>query len=467
MADRLVSLSGNPTARKLVGALGVSLPPVLDRDLEPWKERPLADKRVRVLVATGGELVDALAQTLARAGAEPAVQGPLEPFEAAGEAWGRPARALGEEEKGAEVVLLDATGIRTAEGLKELHARLQPNLKGLRSSGRVILLGRPHVGRESVEASAAQRALDGFTRSLAKEVGRKGATANLVVVKEGAEERIEPVLRWLASPRSAYVSGQPIVVSKTVRATRFQPVRPLDGKVAVVTGSARGIGAATARALAREGARVVVLDHPSADDKAAEVAAEIGGQPLLLDVTEEDAGQRIVDFATEHFGGLDVVVHNAGVTRDKTLGRMKEEQWDLVLGVNLEAILRMNEALVPALGKAGRIVLLSSIGGIGGNVGQTNYAASKAGVIGIVESLAPRLARRGIAVNAVAPGFIETRMTAAIPVATREVARRLSNLSQGGLPADVAEAITFLASPGADALCGQVVRVCGGNLLGA
>lgn len=467
MADRLVSLSGNPTARKLVGALGVSLPPVLERDLEPWSERPLQGRSVRVLLAVGAELTKVLAHTVAAAGAEPAVVGDLEPFTSAGEAFGRPARAVDEDEEGAHVVFLDATGVRTIDGLAELHELLQENLKGLRKSGRVVVLGRPHIGLESVEASAAQRALDGFTRSLAKEVGRKGATANLVVVQDGAEDRVEAVLRWLASPRSAYISGQPIRVSKTVRATPAKAVRPLDGKVAVVTGSARGIGAATAKALAREGAKVVVLDHPSADAQAAEVAAAIGGKPLLLDVTDADAGDRIVAFATEHFGGLDVVVHNAGVTRDKTLGRMKPELWDLVLNVNLAAILRMNEALVPALGKNGRVVFLSSIGGIGGNVGQTNYAASKAGVIGVVEALAPRLARKGIAVNAVAPGFIETRMTAAIPVATREVARRLANLSQGGLPADVAEAITFLASPGACALNGQVVRVCGGNLLGA
>lgn len=467
MADRLVSLSGNPTARKLVGALGVSLPPVLKRDLEPWKERPFAEKSVRVLIAEGGELAEVLAHTVARAGAEPAVHGDLAVFEAAGEAWGRPPHALGEDDNPADIVLIDATGLRGVAALKELHGLLQANLKGLRKSGRVLVFGRPHVGLATVEASAAQRALDGFTRSLAKEVGRKGSTANLVVVKEGAEDRVEALVRWLASPRSAYISGQPVVLSKTVRATEVRTVRPLDGQVAVVTGAARGIGAATAKALAREGAKVVVLDHPSADTQAAEVAADIGGKPLLLDVTDTGAGQRIVDFATEHFGGLDIVVHNAGVTRDKTLSRMKEDQWDLVLGVNLQAILRMNEAIVPALGKAGRLVFLSSIGGIGGNVGQTNYAASKAGVIGIVETLAPRLARRGIAVNAVAPGFIETRMTAAIPVATREVARRLANLSQGGLPQDVAEAITFLASPGAHGLSGQVVRVCGGNLLGA
>ena len=162
-----------------------------------------------------------------------------------------------------------------------------------------------------------------------------------------------------------------------------------------------------------------------------------------------------------------VIVHNAGVTRDRTLGKMREQSWDLTLDVNLGAILRLNEALLPALGAGGRVILLASIAGLAGNVGQTNYAASKAAVAGLARHLGPALAPRGIAVNAIAPGFIETRMTAAIPAATREVARRLSNLSQGGLPEDVAAAITFLCSPGAAGLSGRVLRVCGGNLIGA
>ena len=161
------------------------------------------------------------------------------------------------------------------------------------------------------------------------------------------------------------------------------------------------------------------------------------------------------------------MVHNAGVTRDKTLAKMRPEQWDLTLAVNLDAVLKITSALDPLIQDHGRLVLLSSIAGIAGNVGQTNYSASKAGVIGAVEALAPRLAERGIAVNAIAPGFIETRLTDAIPVATREIARRLCNLGQGGLPSDIAETATFLASPGAAGLTGQIVRVCGGNFVGA
>jgi len=161
------------------------------------------------------------------------------------------------------------------------------------------------------------------------------------------------------------------------------------------------------------------------------------------------------------------VVHNAGITRDKTLGNMSADQWDMVLAVNLIALIRTNEALIEHVRDGGRIIAMSSVGGIAGNAGQTNYGCTKAGVIGYVQGLAPRAAQRGITVNAVAPGFIETQMTAAMPMVTREVARRLCSLSQGGLPEDIAEAIVFLASPDAAGLTGEVLRVCGGNFVGA
>jgi 3-oxoacyl-[acyl-carrier protein] reductase len=161
-------------------------------------------------------------------------------------------------------------------------------------------------------------------------------------------------------------------------------------------------------------------------------------------------------------------VHNAGITRDKTLARMKPEAWDTVLDINLAAIARIDQALLAnVLRDGGRVVYLSSVAGLAGNLGQTNYAASKAGVAGYLRSQAAALAPRGIAVNGVAPGFIETRLTAAIPVFIREAARRLSALGQGGLPGDVAEVITFLVSPGASGSSGAVLRVCGGALIGA
>jgi 3-oxoacyl-[acyl-carrier protein] reductase len=192
--------------------------------------------------------------------------------------------------------------------------------------------------------------------------------------------------------------------------------------------------------------------------------AALGGSALTADIGAPGAPDRIADN-----GPVDIVVHNAGITRDRTLGRMTERQWTSVLSVNLAAPARINEALLErgALGDGGRVVCISSISGIAGNAGQTNYATSKAGVIGLVQTCAPALARRGITINAVAPGFIETQMTDAMPFALREAGRRLSSLRQGGLPVDVAETVAWLASPGSAAVTGNIVRVCGQSLLGA
>ena len=162
-------------------------------------------------------------------------------------------------------------------------------------------------------------------------------------------------------------------------------------------------------------------------------------------------------------------MHNAGITRDKLLANMTAEKWDPVLGVNVLAPLRITERLLASdgLGPAPRVIGVASTSGIAGNRGQTNYAASKAGVMGMVVAWAPELAGRGGTINAVAPGFIETDMTSRMPALTRQVARRLSSLQQGGQPEDVAEAIAFLASPQAGGINGEVLRVCGQNLVGA
>ena len=466
MSDLLVDLGGRKTTRQLIKTLGlpIPLPQRLRRQAGPWEERPLHDRNV--VVWAHGELTEDLASSLGAAGANPYVEGELEPFAVQGEAWSRPpAAATAEVPSRPHALLFDATGLRTVEDLRGLYDFFNARIKSLGTCGRLVVLGRPHGKMKTAASAAAQRALDGFVRSCAKEVGRKGATANLVIVEPGAEARVGGVLRFILSDRSAYISGQPITVSKTVRMSGDLPgTRPLQGQTALVTGAARGIGAAIARSLAREGAHVLCLDRPGDDGPLSEVAAEVGGTAVLVDVTDPDAA-RIISAAAEPHGGLDIAVHNAGVTRDKTLARMDDSLWDMTLQINLSAVIGLIEE-VP-VNKNGRVVCLSSIAGIAGNVGQTNYAASKAGIIGVVGHLGPKLARRGVAINAIAPGFIETRLTRAIPTATREVARRLCNLSQGGLPTDIAEVATFLASPSAGALCGQVVRVCGGNLIGA
>jgi 3-oxoacyl-[acyl-carrier protein] reductase len=475
MADFLLQLSSSRRARRVVTTLGlpVPLPEQLERATGPWQECPLHDRTVVVGLGQRAQLSDVLARILGAAGADPWVVGDesqLGPWKAAGEAWGRPPKGGTEGPLRPWAQLFDASGLATPEDLRGLYDFFHPRLREIGRSGRVIVLGRPAESTDDPLAAATMRALEGFVRSVGREVGRKGATANLIVVEPGAEDRLEPVLRFFASPRSAYVSGQVIRVSKKVRATEVGTVRPLEGKIAVVTGAARGIGLAIAQAAAREGARVVIVDRPEDDALGAEAARATDGLYVPLDITSPEAGSKLLAAILEKYGPqatIDALVHNAGVTRDKTLANMTEAHWDQTIDVNLAAVARLTSALEAAMGKDARIVCLSSIAGIAGNVGQTNYAASKAGIIGYVQALAAKLAKKGVAVNAVAPGFIETRLTDAIPVATREVARRMSNVSQGGLPADVAEVVIFLASPGAQALSGQVLRVCGGNYVGA
>jgi 3-oxoacyl-[acyl-carrier protein] reductase len=370
-------------------------------------------------------------------------------------------------------VVVDLTAVTTPADLESLRATLGPALKRLGRCARVVVLGLDPAGTTDPAARAARRALEGVTRSVAKEL-RSGATANLVLLTEGSEAAGLGTVEFLLSARSAYVDAQVFHVGESRDGSAPVPAdaeKPLEGKVAVVTGAARGIGAEIARVLARDGATVVCVDVPSAGSALARVANSIGGTALQTDVTASDAGRRIMDHARTRHGGLDVVVHNAGILRDKLLVNTDADRWRAVLEVNLLSILRMNEAFLADAGlrDGGHLIFVSSIAGIAGNRGQTNYAASKAGVIGLVDAYAgdSALRSRGITVNAVAPGFIETEMTARIPLATRELGRRLNSLAQGGLPVDVAEVIAYFSSDAQAAVNGNVVRVCGQSLLGA
>ncbi|HVL84416.1 MAG TPA: 3-oxoacyl-ACP reductase [Pseudonocardia sp.] len=373
-------------------------------------------------------------------------------------------------------VVADATDARTLDDLAALQQALTPAVKRLAPSGRLLLLGPEPT--DDPEAAAVAHALEGLVRSAAKEV-RAGATANLVVVAPDVEPAAaDSTVRFLLSGRSAYVCGQVIRVGRPV-GPRVDPVgmdapgevdRPLAGRVAVVTGAARGIGAAIADTLARDGATVVAVDVPAAGEALAAVANRTGGTALQLDITATDAARRLLGHLRERYGRVDVAVHNAGVTRDKLLANMDAERWNAVMAVNLRAQLTINAALLDdpeLLSGTGRIVCIASTSGIAGNRGQTNYAASKAGVIGMARALAPRAAERGVTVNAVAPGFIETEMTARMPLGTREAGRRINSLRQGGLPVDVAETVGWLGQAESGGVTGQVVRVCGQSLVGA
>jgi 3-oxoacyl-[acyl-carrier protein] reductase len=434
--------------------------------------QPVIDGPVLFGAADGARIVEAVAQVLSAIEAE--VHTPLDdPARAAVADAGVEASVFNPEvapsDQSFKALVFDASGIKSSEQLHEAWAFFHSTIRRVQRNGRVVVLGTPPEACNTPLEAIAQRALEGLVRSIAKEV-RRGGTAQLVYVTPGAEGYVESTLRFLLSPKSAYVSGQVVRVGPgPVPENGLDWSRPLTGKVALVTGASRGIGAAIAEVLARDGAHVVGVDVPAQTRDLQAVTGRLGGSALTVDITDDGAPAQIAEHLLTNHGGVDVVVHNAGVTRDKTLGRMTEDLWDLVISINLEAPHRIDKELFDreAVRENARIVCVSSISGIAGNAGQANYATSKAGIIGMVESWAPVLAKRAVTINAVAPGFIETQMTAAMPITTREAGRRMNSLSQGGLPVDVAETIAWFASAGSGGVTGQVVRVCGQSLIGA
>ena len=446
MTDKYTQLVTKGLGRDIAGKLGLPQPVVLRRHKpgQPLMTGP-------VLVQGTGSGADELASTLL--------------------SWNLDVRrhAVPKEKLGAIILVLDE--VARPEDLAKPVLTAATSLRDLAPNSRVITVSRSAAQAADPAVAAARQGVDGLLRSLAKEL-RAGATANGILLA-GAASTTSPstlgALRFFLSGRSAFVDGQFLTVSSAEGSLPADAEKPLAGKVAVVTGAARGIGAAIARTLHRDGAMVVVVDVPAAGDHLATVANEVHGTALQLDISREDAGQRIIDHAVERHGRLDIVIHNAGITRDKLLANMDQGRWDSVIAVNIAAQLRINEALLASehFRNSPRIVSVASTSGIAGNRGQTNYAASKGGVMGMVRATAPLIGTHGGSINAVAPGFIETEMTAKIPFATREIARRLNSLQQGGRPGDVAEAIAFLASDAAGGISGDVLRVCGQNLVGA
>lgn len=364
-------------------------------------------------------------------------------------------------------LVFDASGIKTPDELSAMYLFFHASIKSLAQHGRLLVLSQPIKNSHKPVHAAAQQALEGFVRSLAKEIGHKGATANLLRVSPGAQANLNSSLRFFLSAKSAYVSGQTVQIGKSASPTATNPVAPLTGKLALVTGAARGIGLAIAQTLNRDGATVIGVDLPAVQQELHQHMQGLKGHALALDITEADTPQRIATFI-EQLGGLDILIHNAGLTRDKTIGNMLEHSWDAAITVNLTAAMAITERIQrhELLHTNGRIVCLSSVTAIAGNRGQSNYAAAKSGLIGYVQAEARQL-KNGTTINAVAPGFIETKMTNAMPLAAREAGRRINSLSQGGQPVDVAETVSWLCNPGSGGLNGNVVRVCGQSLLGA
>lgn len=469
MPDRYQQLVNSPIGRIVSRQIGLPTPVPLERyELG----QPVISGPVLLGVAGGSQLAGAVAAVLASVGAD--VQTTFGPEARQAAAAAELSAGIFNPEVAGEgdtfkALVFDGSGIADSHRLREAWAFFHPTIRRVRRSGRIIVLGRTPEHCPEPSQAIAQRALEGLTRSMGKEV-RKGATAQTLYVSPEGEGYLESALRFFLSAKSAFVSGQVVrIAGGEIAADGIDWARPLSGRVALVTGASRGIGEAIAGVLARDGAHVVGVDVAAQEDELSAVTTGVGGSWLTCDITSEEAPDQIASHLLEHHGGVDAVVHNAGITRDKTLGRMDESVWQQVIDVNLIAPQRIDAALFTrrAVRENGRIVCVSSISGIAGNAGQTNYATSKAGLIGMVQAWAGRAGQRGVTINAVAPGFIETQMTAAMPIATREAGRRMNSLAQGGLPVDVAETVAWLASPASGGVNGNVVRVCGQSLIGA
>lgn len=446
MTDRLRTLSHHPLTAPLVKLLGLPQPPILARAAGAFEERPFTGRTAMLAEVDGGYAGADLRQALTGAGATLAAQ---------------------DASPALDILVLDATGCTSIASCRSVYELMHARVGLLAKNARVLIVA---AAPSDADSPAAAGAMEGFTRSLAKEIGKRGATANLVQVGRDACDRLDWIVRFLCGHHSAYVSGQVLRASAVAALPAELPmVRPLAGKVALVTGSARGIGRATALRLAQEGATVICADLASASADLDALCAQIGGAALPLDVAAADTPAKVAEFCKSRFGGLDILVHNAGVTRDRTLGRMSAAEWDAVFSVNLEGVVRLTYELLSQaiLRDGGRIVCLSSTSAIAGNFGQTNYAAAKSAIIGWVRNSAPQLATRGITINALAPGFIDTAMTRKMPFMMREAGRRLNSLRQGGVPEDVANAVAFLSAPNAAGVTGSVLRVCGQSIVGA
>lgn len=465
MNDRYQVFANSPVGRLLARNLGLPTPLVLDRF---DASKPVVAGAVLVGAAPNAQLVSPIARVLKNIHAEAYANDNTALHQTAATDAGLSLRTHNIEDKEFKfkAFVFDASGIQNSEELVEVYNFFHPIARQLQNCGRVVILGRTPESCTNPKQATAQRALEGFVRSIAKEF-KKACTAQLIYVAPQAEDQLESSLRFFLSAKSAYVSAQVVRIEPNATQVNIDWKKPLAGKTALVTGASRGIGEAIADVLARDGAHVICLDIPAQEADLQRVAGRISGSVLGLDITAADAPQKIVDFCQEK--GLDIIVHNAGVTRDKTLANMTPQQWNLVMNINLSSEERINDALLAndIINSNGRVVCVSSISGIAGNLGQSNYGMSKAGVIGMVQSMSAVFRAKNITINAVAPGFIETQMTAAIPFAIREAGRRMNSMSQGGLPVDVAEVISWYASPASAGVMGNVVRVCGQSLIGA
>ncbi len=335
MSDKIENLINSSAGKKIMGALGVTVPTDLLR--YHAEQRSFFSGALLFGAGNNAQLVDATLRNLRDSDASLALT-----TECAAQASAAVETTVAERY---QALVFDGSGLTDSLQLIQAYRFFNANIRKLRPSGRIVILGRPHMDCATPEAAATQRALEGLSRSLAKEVGSKGATAQLITVAEGAEANLDSSLRFILSPKSAYISGQVIKVRSAAVNETADWHKPLAGKIALVTGASRGIGAAIAETLARDGATVVGVDVVQMESELAKVMSRLNGQPVIADITSSDAPAKIAA-ALIKAGGADIVVHNAGVTRDKTIANMSEQFWQMTLDINLAAAQRITNELL-------------------------------------------------------------------------------------------------------------------------
>ncbi|MES2745280.1 MAG: 3-oxoacyl-ACP reductase [Bdellovibrionota bacterium] len=455
MSDTLMEMGLPPIARHVLRRFGIKPPPQLIRSYRDWSDEIL--QRKHILLSPTSLFQEVLAPY-------------LKSQEATVSFHSRGQLAVSgtdlSEKQVFQGTVFDASAFDSLKDLKGLYSFFH-GLKGqLGFNHRLIVLNKVRIGPEG---KAITEAVESFTRSLAREFGPKGINVNALRFESMNDlESALPVIAFFLSDFCAFITGQVIPLhSSASSAPHLQLAGSLAGKRALVTGAAQGIGLSIANRLAEEGAHVIALDRQQNEAALLELTKEIDGDALFATIEGDNSAW--IEKLSAITPTLDIIVHNAGITRDRTLFGMREKDWDDVLTVNLEAVIDITGQILRRgmLNKGGRIVCMSSLVGLSGNFGQTNYSASKAGLIGYVRGMAEHLHREEGTINAVAPGFIETDMTSKIPFVAKQFARRLSSLAQGGQPDDVADLVTFLSSPCSSVINGQVIRVCGGSFLGA
>ncbi len=365
-----------------------------------------------------------------------------------------------------KAILVDTRSFKSLTDLNKMYLDLNKCVGKLEDEGRILLISNTSTTKQNTPIEAAvQSSLIGFIKSLGKELGRKGSTVNLLQLENQAHAAsIQLCLEYFLSSKACYVSGQTLEIHSAKKLNKPAKIhKPYQKQTVLITGACGSIGQKVAETLSQRGATVLLVDLPSNNTPLKRLAQKTKGIALTVDLTKPNATGLIAETIQQELGQLNILIHSAGITKDRLFKNMPPTQWTEVIHVNLTAPITITDTLLSKnlIAKSGRVILISSIVGLSGNAGQTQYSASKAGLIGYMQALKTSTQKKQITINTIAPGFITSPMVKNIPAITREAAKRSNAFAQPGLPEDVAEAAALFAHPNAKGLNGRVLRVCG------